>query len=61
MLLAHFACHFSFVSMHSSMLRALECIVGRGETSDAETGDAETGDAWTKKHGKLRSFETLRW
>ena len=39
---------------------ALECIVGRGETSDAETGDAETGDAGTGKHGTLRNVETLR-
>ena len=60
LLLARFARHFSFVSMHSSARSALECIVGRGETSDAETGDAETGDAGTGKHGTLRNVETLR-
>ena len=37
--------------MHSSALRALECIVwgGRSSTGDSETGDAETGDAETSE------------
>ena len=46
--------------MHFSARRALECIVGRGESSDAETDDAETGDAGTEKHEKLKNSETLR-
>ena len=45
---------FSFVlnvrTMHSSALRALECIAwGRGSTGDSETGDAETGDIKTSE------------
>ena len=59
LLLARFARHCSFVSMHSSARSALECIVGRGQTSDDETGDAETGDAGTEKYGKLKNSGVL--
>ena len=45
--------------MHSSALRALECIVGGGQTSDAETGDAEIGDVGTEKYGQLRNSGVL--
>ena len=45
--------------MHSSALHALECIVGRGQTSDAETGDAEIGDVGTEKYGQLRNSGVL--
>ena len=39
-----------FRTMHSSALRALECIAwGRGSTGDSETGDAETGDIKTSE------------
>ena len=36
-------------TMHSSALRVLECIGGRGPTGDSEKGDAETGDAETSE------------
>ena len=45
--------------MHSSALCVLECIVGRGQTSDVETGDAETCDVGTEKYGKLRNSGVL--
>ena len=55
---------FSFVlnvrTMHSSALRALECIaleciaLGRGSTGDSETGDAETGDLKTSERERER-------
>ena len=45
--------------MHSSAQSAQECIVGRGETSDAKTGDAETGDVGTEKYGKFRNSGVL--
>ena len=65
-MVVRFARHFSFVSMHSSALSALECIVGHGstsdvETGDVETGDVETGDVGTGKHGKLRNSGNLRY
>ena len=55
-LLPRFVRLFYFVSMHSSALRALECIERRGATSDSETGaveigDAETCDGGTRKNG----------
>ena len=42
-------------TMHSSALRALECIAwGRGSTGDSETGDAETGDIKTSERERER-------
>ena len=41
--------------MHSSALRALECIVGGGQTSDNETSDAEIGDVETGDEGASES------
>ena len=41
--------------MHSSALRALECIAwGRSSTGDSETGDAETGDIETSERERGR-------
>ena len=46
-------------TMHSSALRALECIVlGRGATSDLETCDAKIGDAETSDRERERGRET---
>ena len=45
-------------TMHSSALRALECIAwGRGSTGDSETGDAETGDTKTSERERERERE----
>ena len=55
LLLARFVRLFYFVSMHSSALRALECIERRGATSDSETGAAEIGDAETCDGGTRKS------
>ena len=42
-------------TMHSSALRALECIAwGRSSTGDSETGDAETGDIKTSERERER-------
>ena len=54
-------------TMHSSALRALECIAwGRSatsysETSDAETGDSKTGDKETRdsKISLYRGVDTV--
>ena len=45
--------------MHSSALRALECIAlgGCGPTGDFETGDAETGDAETSERERGRETD----
>ena len=50
--------------MHSSALRALECIAwGRSATSDCETNDVETGDIKTgdkeTRESKISLFRGL--
>ena len=47
--------------MYSSALRALECIVGGGQTSDNETSDAEIGDSKTgDKETRERKISLFR-
>ena len=58
-MVVRFACHCSLASMHSSALRALECIVGGDQTRDAKTSDAEIGDVGTEKYGQLRNSGVL--